>query len=403
MANHLAIATVTEAFRLRVERAVRTEFGDADAVAKRPEASDGQTKPTVSVFLYRISPSAALRNADLPTRDAQGRTVRRPTAALELNYLLSFTGDELEVVPQRMLGLAVSALHARPVLSRDEIEKAREDNPWLQDSGLAAEAETVKFSLSSLPLDDLSKLWSVFFQVPYRLSAVYDAGVVLVEADEPVRRPIPVRAPGVDAALIRRPVLESVDGGRPVTGDPAITLELTGRNLRATTTFIAFDGEPGVPVSPEGNTRILVPATVATLLAAGVHGVQVLHEVPLGDPPVPHRAVESNVLPFVLRPAITATVSGTDVEVNLVPSVRPGQRVRLLLDEVTDPPPPGQDLRSVTLEPADDGTPGPWDTRTFDASAVGAGEYLVRVQVDGAESPTTVDDNGRPAPKVVLS
>lgn len=402
MPNHLAIAAATEALRQRIQAAVQVPVSGAQAVAKRPEAADSQAKPTVWVYLYRISPNAALRNADLPTRDAQGRTVRRPVAALDLHYLLSFTGNEEESEPQRMLGLTVAALHAEPALDRTSLAPSPTGPTWLQSSDLAEQSEAVKFAPSQLSLDDLSKLWSVFFQIPYQLSTGYEASLVLLEAEATLRRSLPVRDQGVAALSARRAVLASVNNGDPVVGGPALRIALTGRNLRGPATYVALDGGDGVPVTPAGNTLLVLPAAEAAALGAGVHRVQVVHEVPLGNPPVPHRAVESNVLPFVLRPAISVTLSGTDVEVGLVPPVRPAQRVRLLLDEVTDPPPPGRDLRSVTLEASDDGSPGPWDSMTFDASGVGAGDYLVRVQVDGAESLTSVDGNGRPAPRVVL-
>jgi hypothetical protein len=77
----------------------------------------------------------------------------------------------------------------------------------------------------------------------------------------------------------------------------------------------------------------------------------------------------------------------------------------LLLNEVLDPPPDDRDLRFLTLERDVPGTPAPWDELIFDAGAVPAGTYLVRAEVDGAESlPTVTVDGGvpQPAPTVTL-
>ena len=42
----------------------------------------------------------------------------------------------------------------------------------------------MKFTPEQMTLDDLSKLWSVFFQTPYALSVAYEATVVFVEGEE---------------------------------------------------------------------------------------------------------------------------------------------------------------------------------------------------------------------------
>lgn len=405
MANHLAIATATEALRLRLNDAIRSDLPGVQVAAKRPEAADGQSQSQVSIFLYRVSPNAALRNADLPTRDTSGRVIHRPTAALDLHYLLSFAGDEQQLIPQRMLGLAVASLHAAPGLSRSEIETASQGETWLMNSNLADEIESVKFSMSTITVDDLSKVWSIFFQIPYQLSAGYEASVVLIESELAVREPLPVRERGVDALPIRQPVIEGVNGGQQISGDAALEIEITGKRLRGPATFVSFDGGDQHQVTPERDTRLVVPTAISTQLGAGVHGVQVIHEILIGTPRVPHRAVESNVFPFLLRPSIAANLNGTDIDVAFVPPVRADQRVRLLLTEILDPAPAGRDLRFVTLQPNEEDTDGPWADLTFDASAVEAGVYLVRAQVDGAESLLTVTRDGgppQPGPTVML-
>ena len=149
MANHLAIATATEVLRRRLNTAISVEFPGVQVMAKRPEANDAQAQSHVSLFLYRISTNAALRNIDLPTRGPDGRPVLRPAAALDLHYLLSFSGDEQELVPQRMLGLAVASLHADPVLRRHEIEAACLGG-WLAGSTLGDDVEQVKLTPASI-------------------------------------------------------------------------------------------------------------------------------------------------------------------------------------------------------------------------------------------------------------
>ena len=161
MANHLAIATVTEALRLRLAGAIGREISGVDVTARRPEGADGQATSQVTIFLYRVTPNPALRNDDLPTRGADGSDVRRrPRVAIDLHYLLSFSGDEEQLVPQRMLGTSLASLHSAPGLSRAELATASQGEPWLTTSDIAQELESVIFSLGDLTLDDMSKVWS---------------------------------------------------------------------------------------------------------------------------------------------------------------------------------------------------------------------------------------------------
>lgn len=197
MSNHLAIATVTAALMRYLQSVVGSAVGNAVVTAVRPDGPNSGVPATgVNIFLYQATPNAAWRNQDLPTRRPDGSLAQRPQIALDLHYLLTFYGDEALLEPQRMLGSAVAALHARPVLTREEIRNAVAVLPFLSGSDLADEIETVKFTPQPLTLEELSKLWSVLFQTPYVLSMAYDASMVLIAADgqpsmaQPVQRPV---------------------------------------------------------------------------------------------------------------------------------------------------------------------------------------------------------------------
>jgi hypothetical protein len=143
-------------------------------------------------------------------------------------------------------------------------------------------------------------------------------------------------------------------------------------------------------------------------LTAGVQALQVVHQQLLGTPPVPHAGVESNVLAFVLHPTLTIvlenvesrTVNGTtlrsaDAVLTLDPPVRKRQRVVLLLNELN--PPAGRAARGYSFHaPSRDLPSLPDSTATITVPIIDIipGDYLVRVQVDGAESPLDVDVSG---------
>lgn len=185
MSNHLAIATVTATLRDLLQEAAAQAVPGTDVTTKRPEKAmtEGTDKAGINIFLYQVVTNAALNNSNEPARNASGQFLRRPQVALNLYYLLSFQGADAELEPQRLLGSTAIALRTQPVLSRAAILKATQANAFLAQSDLADQIEAVRFTPLDLSLEELSKLWSVFFQVPYVLSIAYSASVTLLEAE----------------------------------------------------------------------------------------------------------------------------------------------------------------------------------------------------------------------------
>ncbi|WP_405474707.1 DUF4255 domain-containing protein [Streptomyces canus] len=206
MSNALAIAHVTQALALLIENNVGPEFGEAVKVEPRKPPADPQLEqPTVSVFLYQVTPNTSQRNNDLPTRAADGTLVKRPAAALDLHYLISAYGDERELVGQRLIGSVVRTLHEIPILPKDVVEQAGE-RPYLAGSDLVEAAQRVRFTPTVMDVDETSKLWGMLYQTPYTLSVVYQAALVFIDGRQspvpgrPVERPevrvLPFGAPG---------------------------------------------------------------------------------------------------------------------------------------------------------------------------------------------------------------
>lgn len=186
MSNYLAIAATTATLKHLLNDAIVSIGINANVDTVGPAALNADSgKAGINLFLYQVTTNAALRNIDLPTRRSDGSLSKRPQLALNLNYLLTFYGKEDELEPQRLLGAAVSLLHECPVLKRETIEtvieKRGHPDPGISASDLADQPEFIKFTLLSLDLEELSKLWSVFFQTSYSLSVAYQASVVLIE------------------------------------------------------------------------------------------------------------------------------------------------------------------------------------------------------------------------------
>ena len=402
MSNFLAIATVTAALRQTLQTAVGMDVPGSTVTTQRPDVP-ATTGPYVNIYLYQVTPNAAWRNMDLPTRRNGGELVQRPQAALNLHYLLTFYGDEEKLEPQRLLGCVVRTLHARSVVTRQVIRETIA-NPlfsFLASSNLADEVELVKLTPTPLSTEELSKLWSVFFQTPYALSIAYQGTVVLIESEETPQKALPVRERSLYVVPFRQPIIEQVVSheGADIPIVSGSTLTITGKQLRGDVTRVRVGGIEATP-APEQLTDTEISLPLPSGLQAGVQGVQVIHQMLMGTPPTPHHGVESNVVAFVLCPTITATVSNVtsntiggetlcdaDVTVNVSPGVGKKQRVVLLLNEFDPPEDRPAHSYSFKAPPRDEDA----SLIVIHISDVAPGDYLVRVQVDGAESPLTPD------------
>jgi len=393
MSNFLAIATVTAALKRLLQGAASEAVSGAMVRTGRPEApaNGDAVAPGIDLYLYQVTPNAALRNDDLPTRRADGTLVQRPKVALDLHYLLTFRGDDTALEPQRLLGNAARALHASPMITQNLIGLAVADFGFLAPSDLADAFESVKVTPLSLSLEELSKLWSVFFQIPYNLSVAYQATVVVIEGVEAPRQALPVLDRRIYVHPFQNAFIQEVASAagpdHPIlAGD---TLVLRGRQLRRDLTRVVVRGIAVAP-SAVSDVEVRVPLTSPPFpvggLRAGVQGVSVVHPLLMGVPPVEHPGFESNVAAFVLRPTVTAVSApdSTHVSVTVGPAVGKGQRAVLLLNRVPGGPPSAHVFANPPA-PADGATLG------FTIGGVAAGDYFVRVQVDGAESPVVLD------------
>ncbi|MCT9078359.1 DUF4255 domain-containing protein [Streptomyces fulvoviolaceus] len=225
MSNALALAHVTQALALLIESNLGPEIDMAVKVEPRKPPADPPSEPTISVFLYQVTPNTSQRNNDLPTRATDGTLVKRPAAALDLHFLITAYGDETELVGQRLIGAVVRALHEIPILPKDVIEQAREQRPYLAASDLAESAQRVRFTPTVMDVDETSKLWGMLYQTPYALSVVYQAALVFIDGREspvpgrPVERPevrvLPFGAPGAPVPPGAEPVAETPSSEAP--------------------------------------------------------------------------------------------------------------------------------------------------------------------------------------------
>lgn len=405
MSNYLAIATVTATLQKTLQRTVQIDVEGARVTTTRPENSGGTPETGISLYLYHIKRNTALGNADMPPRQRKGELVKRNQLPLDLYYLLSCYGNDVELEPQRLLGSAMRTLEDRGILSPEMIRETASDPsyPFLANSNLAEQMEMVRAEFVPISTDELSKVWSVFLQTPYVLSVIYKITVVVLEGEDPATISLPIRDRRVSGWIFgKQPVIDSVISAegrdRPIFANSVLAIR--GKMLANALALIRVGGVEVAPPTIQ-ETEITVPLSLvpSDVLRAGVQGLQVIHRQREEARDTANgrlqQRVESNVVPFVLRPRVqeanVLSVEGSDdeprnVEIEVVTDVIVGQEQRslLILNERTNTQP---ESYLFSARPRS----GDGRTLRFVGEGVKAGDYLLRIQIDGAESTLQVD------------
>jgi uncharacterized protein DUF4255/IPT/TIG domain-containing protein len=382
MSNPFAIAAVTATFRQLLLRVLEEPSLTGTGVSMfPPDAARGNgSERQLNLFLYQVSPNEALRNAELPVRRSDGTLRKPPVLALNLHYLITAYGlNDDQKDTQHLLAHAMSVVHDNPIFSREQIRNAITGDTAVGASDLANQFELVKLSPHSMSTEDLFKLWSAF-QTHYRLSVGYDASVVLIERPHRTAAPLPVSEASLYVLPFGQPRIDDVfPQSLPAGGQ----LTVRGHNLKGDVVKVRLGT---VLIDPDTVSGSEILLTLPTSLLAGVNTVQVIHSLLMGKPPVPHRGFESNVAAFVLVPRITSadpiTVArGSNLTLSLAPPVGRSQQVILLVGDQGLPLPPRPPSAPATASSLGFPIPASFPTGTF----------LLRVRVDGAESPLRAD------------
>jgi hypothetical protein len=434
MSTALAIASVTQVLKDLlndglINHDVTGVIGSTVLVtALPPDRIDTGTtseQSQLNLFMYQATTNAGWRNNGFPAFDSAGARTGNPPLALDLHYILSAYGSN-ELHMEILLGHGMQLLHETPVLARDAIRRSLTppvggvstgDLPLslraLATSNLADQVEQIKISPEEMNLEEISKLWTAF-GAKYRPTAAYHISVVLIESQRSTKTALPVQARNIYVIPFNQPVITKVGSqsapNAPVLFDQKILsgyrIVLQGYQFKNDIVLVNVGGVEVTPALADISDTS-VTFTVPPSLPAGVHGIQVVHPLLMGSPLQPHTGVSSRSEAFVLSPRIISSqvlnVQGSGnaprsatVRLQLSPDVTDTQRVMLLLNEL-NPPVPGvppraysfQLLMSTVLSP-----PGSLDIINIPITGVRAGAYLVRIQVDGAESPLGTAPNG---------
>jgi hypothetical protein len=404
MSNALGIAAVSAVLRdLLNNGLIDASVGDVTVSAQSPDKVklDGDEQSQLNLFLYRVTPNQGWRNVGLPSVDSSGTSrLSNPPLALDLHYLLTAYGAA-DFQPEILLGYGMQLLHETPVLDRQAIRDTLTPGPVtggilppvlqsLTAAEIADQVEQLKITPETLSSEEISNLWAAF-GAHYRPTAAYEVSVVLIEGSRTTRPALPVRLRQLFALPLRDPQVESVtaDNGKPIVSTSTIVVE--GERLLHDPMELLVGGLPAT-ISDKSDTRLV--AALPAGLRAGVQSVQVKHQLDFQTPNEPHRGFESNLVAFVLHPvfgglSLSPAPSGVapytgSATLAVTPVPARQQRIVLLLNR-TSPAVPSS--YAFTAE-----------RRASDAAPVvvpledlARGEYFVRVQVDGAESPLDLD------------
>ncbi|MGW8375350.1 DUF4255 domain-containing protein [Streptomyces sp. ODS28] len=377
MSNAHAVATVTAALQHLLTAGLRHFAITGEVTARPPDKARRFDNNQLNVFLYHVSVDPALRTMN-PSGLLPGES-GLPSLPLALHYVISAYGENNDdIEAHRLLGRAMSVLHDHPILGPVEF------TALVGETDLDLQVERVRVTPQPLGVEEMYRLWMAF-QTQYRISAAYEVSVILIDSTRPHRTPLPVLARGENDGGVTAQTgvvapFPAVDSYRTPSGRPAVLtgdqVTLAGHHLADART-VRFRHRLAAPetVVPTTVSADSVRVTVPQTLPAGLCTAEVLFD---GD-----RA--SNELPVPLAPRVvnglpaqvirTATGS-VRVELTCLPAPVTGQQVSLLLGE-----------RQIAAEPqgAGPGAPGPGTAFTVERAE--PGEYLVRVRIDGVDSP----------------
>jgi hypothetical protein len=406
MSTPLAVATVSAVLQNFLQNSVTdlaTVLGGPVTVSTEPpdRIDNGTASPDrINLFLFQATENQGWRNLALPSRSANGDRISNPYLALDLSYLLTAYGSG-PLHAEVLLGQAMFVLHEMPVLTRDAIRAVTLSPPQppllagLTLSELADQIEQIKIAPQVMSVEEISKIWSAL-QSQYRPTAVYKASVVLIESKKSVRPTLPVQARNLAVLPFEHPVIDVVqsqenDGAPIVENQPILAgynLVIDGQRLRGDATRVLIDEEEIVPDDDRVTAERIVVA-LPGMLQPGLHSVQIAHRVDFGTgfPSEPHRGFESNVAAFVLAPRITTpspvnAAPNSVLSLGIAPPIGPAQRATLLV---------GASTISIAARPPND---PPASSLDFPIPGLVVGDYLLRVQIDGAESPLTIGGSG---------
>lgn len=404
MSNAFAIAAVTAGLKVVLRNAIAgldSSLGGPPTVTALPpdRVNPVATDPNqLNLFLYAVNPNPGWSSQQFPSRDADGERVGNPPLALDLQYLLTAYAA-LDYGAEILLGHGMQALHEVPFFTRDWIKNHLKNSippndipVALETSGLAEQIEQIRITPKALTMDEMSKIWTSV-QGRYRTTVAYQVTVVLIESKAKKRSSLPVLIRNINVlpwtTLRLDQAVNAENETHPIV--EGTVLRLRGSGLAQDgleVQILGVDFTNKIKRRTETEIDVELPSPLPAGVRAGVVPVYVVRQV------TNNMEFSSNAISILLRPKFTKdpVVSTGKITVEFSPTVTARQRVLLLLN--TRKPAAGVKGKAFSLvSPANNQITGAMTENSkidFTAAGVPAGNYVVRIQVDGAESLLTL-------------
>ncbi|MCL2643237.1 MAG: DUF4255 domain-containing protein [Candidatus Bathyarchaeota archaeon] len=395
MSDYRAIATVTAVIRdILVES---QENIGSNAAVKTSSPSDlkepSNDSDVLNLFLYQVTSNNVCNSLDLPTRNQNGKLLTKPKLALDLHYLLT-TASKNELKAQLMLSSAMMALHENAIIPKNKIEitlssSEYNDETFLAGSNLSSQIESLKINLHSMTTEELTKLWSSFFQTGYRLSVAYHVSVILLESNLEFTPSIPVSKRQLHVISLKQPIIEKIEP-QIMTYDPTKKIVIKGHNLYSDKVVVRLNDNEIINIDNSELSEHQLRFSITEDTLAGVKQVQVLQNF-LFNPndTKEHLAHTSNIAAFVLTPNLkpltkTQLQHGEELKLDFEPGIAPHQKAHVLIGNYT---------LNVNLPPTNL-TTYPLKSLTVKIpNTILAGTYPVRLRINNADSPLKNNNN----------
>jgi Pvc16 N-terminal domain len=289
--------------------------------------------PMAGLYLYHLSEDAAFKNRPA---SAGVEDLRYTPMALDLYYVLSAHSGENDagtLTEQLIMGLAVKALRDLPMID----DTTMIGGVQVLDPAIRGDDNRMRIVLQPVPAAEAVSYWTAGSS-PLRLSAYYQASVIMLEPDTPPRGAgrvlqygvqtfttgtprldtsqsvVTYRLPGEtqDRSVVVQPAQVTQLGvGDPFTllgsGLAGGTATLLLRQVSAATVLIA-DAAWQVRITAEGVTARAQTAASGTPTPPGLYAalIQVARQLRLSDGSIRVINQISNAVPIAIAPGISA-------------------------------------------------------------------------------------------------
>lgn len=164
MSSSAIISEVSELLKALLEDGLKVLPSDKPTVKLANPADEGaREEPTLSIWLYQVTPNPYMRNA--PNVRVADQSERFTPLSVDLCYLLTPSQKD-EIANQQTLGRALRVLYDSSILTLNA----------------GKDVEELHISICQRSITELAEVWEAL-QKPYRLSVCFEIRMVRIDSE----------------------------------------------------------------------------------------------------------------------------------------------------------------------------------------------------------------------------